>query len=91
MEYNQLNSDSLKNNQDLIVLKDENKNKYAMRWFKVTEDDMAPMPKMAIKKDVQYKMNIKKYESYQKFDRSLEQKSPAENKELLKPMKKKKK
>ncbi len=89
-EFDILSMDSLKIIDGAVFLKDENKNKYAMRWFKLNEDDMAPMPKMGISKDLHYNMNIKKYESYPKFDDSLKLELLEENKDLNKPMKKKK-
>ena len=89
-ELNISNMDTLEIIQGEAVVKDEKTNKQAMRWFKVNEDDMAAMHNMGIRKDVHYKMNIKKYESYQKIDELLKQNSPEENKELLKPLKKKK-
>lgn len=60
-EYNLFENDSVKQKNEVFVL--ENMNKYSMKWFKVYEDEMAQMPQMPIKKDIQYTIRIKKYES----------------------------
>lgn len=85
-DYNSLSIDSLKQKKEVVVLK--GKNKYAMKWFKVHEEDMAKMPTMSIKNDEHFTMRIKKYELQQPDGRSRKMNPILKDKKLPEPMNK---
>ena len=85
-EYNSLVLDTVPNLEEALA--SNINNKYAMKWHKVEEDEMAPMPNMQIKKDVNYHMQIKKYELQYPYVKPDRIEKLLENKDLKVPMKK---